>query len=784
MHRRLPVTVVSLAIALCIGLGAAWPYFQSPGLPAQTDAELHIYRTAELGYSLEAGNPYPRWAPDFFYGYGYPIFNYYAPLTYHLGYWLTLGHPERSAEGARLLFVLALVVGALGAYEFGRLFGGRAGGLVGSLVFSWAPYTLLINPHLRGDLAESLALAFVPWALWAWELVWRRGGAPRILAAVVATSVVFLSHNLTGITILALIAGLSLWRWLLAAEGARVPQAVMTAVIFVLLTSFFWLPFLAERQYVRLDVAGDGHYDFRNHFVLPQDLFALVMPLDGRASAPDVRMTTGLVPVVLALGGTLYAIRGRRFRDIGFYALSSGLLLWLILPSSRPLWESVPGLSYYQFPWRFLGPVAALLIPPVAGLGALPGPMRDGSHRLAALTPAILGAVAAGILASALPGISALSWEPGLGFITQEDIVAAELGGRWRGTTSTNDFVPASVEMIPGPQESVIASFRNPPVDRVNRHTLPDGAAVTVVPDLPWVNRFSVTASEAFQLRLYLFDFPGWQAYVDGTPVPIEIAHPEGFITVAVPGGRHDVVVRFESTPIRDLAWDLSGLGVALLLATITYLTLRDRRYTASELVTTSARRPLDTQRPGQISVGREACAVAAIGGVVIAVGLLKATVFDPQAWFDTMSPLDTPIPADFQQHASFGGEVSLLAYDLSSDVVLPGDTLEITLYWIAEHPITATYQSFVHLVYPEGQIQSQSDHLNPGGFPTDLWPTDRYVVDRHQLRIPDDAAAGSYLVSVGLFTLDTHARLPVVAAQCGQRRDSVILCQSIYVER
>ncbi|MCD6287089.1 MAG: hypothetical protein J7M39_14370, partial [Anaerolineae bacterium] len=64
-----------------------------------------------------------------------------------------------------------------------------------------------------------------------------------------------------------------------------------------LLTSFFWLPFLAERQYVRLDVAGDGHYDFRNHFVLPQDLFALVMPLDGRASAPDVRMTAGLVPV-------------------------------------------------------------------------------------------------------------------------------------------------------------------------------------------------------------------------------------------------------------------------------------------------------------------------------------------------------------------------------------------------------------------------------------------------------------------------------------------------------
>ena len=55
MHRKLPTGVVALAIVLSIGLGAAWPFFRSPGLPANTDAELHIYRTAELGYSLEAG---------------------------------------------------------------------------------------------------------------------------------------------------------------------------------------------------------------------------------------------------------------------------------------------------------------------------------------------------------------------------------------------------------------------------------------------------------------------------------------------------------------------------------------------------------------------------------------------------------------------------------------------------------------------------------------------------------------------------------------------------------
>ncbi|GAG35601.1 unnamed protein product, partial [marine sediment metagenome] len=73
-----------MLLALALALVAAVPFLTRPGLPRQTDAELHVYRAAELGHALRAGAFYPRWAPDFYYGYGYPIFNYYAPLTYYL----------------------------------------------------------------------------------------------------------------------------------------------------------------------------------------------------------------------------------------------------------------------------------------------------------------------------------------------------------------------------------------------------------------------------------------------------------------------------------------------------------------------------------------------------------------------------------------------------------------------------------------------------------------------------------------------------------------------------
>ncbi len=84
---------------------------------------------------------------------------------------------------------------------------------------------------------------------------------------------------------------------------------------------------------------------------------------------------------------------------------------------------------------------------------------------------------------------------------------------------------------------------------------------VRVVPDRPWVNAFRVSSPREFVLRLYLFDFPGWRASIDGRDVPIVVANPEGFITVTVPAGDHEVVVRFGPTPCADWPGCSPGLG-------------------------------------------------------------------------------------------------------------------------------------------------------------------------------------------------------------------------------
>lgn len=749
-----------LLIALLISLMAVWPFLANPGLPTANDAELHIFRIAEMGYSLRAGNPYPRWAANFYYGYGYPIFNYYAPLIYHLGNWVTLFQPAHAVAGARTLFVGAALLGAVGAYLLGREFGGQGGGVLGALAFAFAPYIMLINPHVRGDLPEVFALAIVPWALWSWERLWTGGGRAIYVAAILSAALTLLSHNLTGLTTMLLLMALSAWHWLIGKNHTRFGWALLAGVLTVMLTAFFWLPFLLERSFIRLDVAGEGHYDFRNHFVLLRDLLAFLRPIDWRAATNNPPMSAGPLLVALAAAGFIMALarygKTTQFRRVCFYMLSSLLCFWLITPNSLWVWETIPGMAFYQFPWRFLGPLAALSIPLVASLGNVALPER----RRAALLVVLCGA----ILITTLPGLYPIPWPPDFGPTDPLTLQSFELQGRWRGTTSTDDFIPTTVDVIPGPTQSLLNSYRSPPIDRVNHYTISDDTTVTALTDVPWRNRFMVQAPRETLLRLYLFHFPGWKAYVDGQETPITLATPEGFITLRVPAGDHEVLLSFEDTPPRVAGWIIAGIGLVAFLIAVW-------RFPKSEV------------KPIEIRCD-DAKTVRWLAICLVGVFLLKLLLFDHVEWFHYTSAPGEARAARYQQSADFGGEIALLGFDLSSTHLKPGRTLDVTVYWNARQAMTETYQSFVHVVYPEGHIWTQSDHLNPAGFPTNLWPTDRYVRDQHRLALPLDMPEGEYSISVGIYLLRDNTRLPVLWAEAGARTDNVILSETINVRR
>ncbi len=747
-----------------------------------TDAELHVHRVSEIMDAVRSGVLYTRWAPHFYYGYGYPVFNYYAPLTYYLaaGYAFLTGLGP--VAGIKLVFVLGFFLGGAGMYLFVRDQWGGPAGVASCAALLFSPYLVFIDPHARGDAPEFFALTVAPLALWSLSRLLRSGSYGDAVLAALTMAGLALSHPLIGPGMLLFVAAWAGWGlWLgrsleavpldsHAAGGAsdstslqRRKSLLLLSVAVALalgLSAFWWLPAVLERSAVRYQqVAGPGFFDFHRNFVGLGEVLASSQTFDLAATQVRFHFNLGVSLWVLGLAGLL-TLALRRTRQAGtiYFGFSALAAVYLILPASVQVWEAVSPLRFFQFPSRFLGP-AALALAVLTGASVRWG---GSLHpRWGSLAWSVLAVCAA--VGLALPLLFPPAWGE-YGPVTPARILQEELSGRALGTTSADDFLPAAVRVVPPRQDSLVASILGgEPLGRVNRATLPDGAQVVPVSLSPLDDTYQVSSPADFVFRSFTFDFPGWTAYVDGREVPIEAAEPDGLITFSVPAGNHRVAIRMEDTPPRTAAWVLAGMSV-LGLAALLAAEIRGRRPDVSRL-------GMPLEAPG-----------ATFFGVVLILFAGFRAVAESRGWFTLHSAGDHVLPAEREQYAVLGDQIALLAYDLPVKQARPGQGVPITLYWKKAGQITESYQVFIHLVGPDGVLYGQSDKLNPADFPTSLWPDDRYVRDEHTAVLQRDAPPGPYQVNVGLWVQSTGQRLEARTAGGEPLGDRVALADSLQV--
>ncbi|MBK9051863.1 MAG: hypothetical protein IPL78_13415 [Chloroflexi bacterium] len=777
-------------VVIVIALVALWPFLSRAELPQETDAELHIFRLAELSRLLRGGEWYPRWAPNFYYGYGYPIFNYYAPLSYYVGVLVEWMPGLDAVDGVKAVFELGMLAAALGMYGFVRDNWGREAGWVAAACYLYAPYVVYTDPHARGVLAESFSFGLFPLALWAVDRLHKQAergnpGAAAWLFSVLLVAAIMLTHNLMAMVFIPI---LTLWLTVMTVAAWRASKAnkalgpapfklrlvpFFALFLGITLAAFFWLPLLLEREAVNLTtlIGQNDNFDFRTHFLSLKQLLGPSPWLDWRESGAVFAFNLGIPQWLLGGAGMLSVVarRGRGRLQEWFFVGGALGLIFLMSPHSTFLWQSIPVLPYLQFPWRLLGPAAAFLAI-LAGIGVHYGLSGLRFTRMHTYRPAIVALLIIAPILLALPLTQPVPWPEDFGDTDPARVLSIERSGSWLGTTSTADFVPATVELLPKPQPTMVeALLTGQPVDRVNRATMPAGTTVIGEEVRPLHFRYTVTSAEVFRLRLFLFAFPGWQVRLDGSPLSIELGRPEGFITMEIPAGTHLVEVEFGSTPPRTWAWVLSGMSVLIAAAAA----LRFWRHQSPIAATNWLQSTHEDRRTLAVPLG-----------AVSLLFILYIAVLEPGGWLHRYSAPYTVEAAQQKVLVDFGGQIALVGYDVDQSAAAVGDTLELTLYWQSQQEIDIRYQVFVHLLRADGSLVSgaQSDKLNPGDYPTSRWPIDQYVRDVHRLTIPADTPPGEYWLSTGLWVQNEGWRLPVVNTDGEQINDHYRL-QMIRVE-
>ncbi len=736
-----------LLLALALTSAALVPLF-STELPRSADGRPHVYRIVLFAQHLRQGEWQPRYSPELVYGYGYPLFNYYAPLTYSLGAALH-GLGLSAIVAFHMLLALALLLGAWGAWTLAaEWFESEPAGALAAAVSVYTPYTLF-NIYTRGAAPEQLAVALLPWLLWSLSRALRSPSPPALIRLALLYAALLLTHNLT-----ALVGTAILGVWAVAetigrlrAEGrnfqtAHLPLVTASLAIGLALSALFWLPAFGETSAVQVSqLTAPATLDFRNYFLTPDQLLTSTFTFDPRLEPPTIPVAFGLSPLMLAILGLVVSLRqpnaATRVRGLTLAVLLVGFLA-LTLAVSRPLWEALAPLKLIQFPWRFLGPAtvcAALLAGAITMMGRQPAPRVSQSS--GAGSPKMPPMIAALIVFIAL---LALPWT----FVTRfppaqlppqpavADIFVYEVESGGFGLTSTGEFLPAGVTQLPPAAAAWAKAVMQGTAERLDRSALPPSVVVqgTATARLSAEARFQ--AEQPFDATFRWFYFPGWQAEVDGQPAPVRASEPFGFITVPVPAGAHVVRVFFGGTPLRQFAAVLSLIGLAGLLALPRFA----RRLT-----------PATPHAPHAPPRSTLYFLLAALSLFALRLSLddvdspWRRSRFDGQTIAGAAQTLDL----------YFGEQLRLIGFDPPAPT--PADRpLVFTLYWTLPERADTDYSIAAQLWDAEGHLVGQQDSQHPNGAPTTRWLAGGYAADAHALTPYPGTPAGEYRLMIGVY--------------------------------
>ncbi|QQS38663.1 hypothetical protein IPM62_04750 [Candidatus Woesebacteria bacterium] len=517
-----------------------------------------------------------RWVPDMGYGFGFPLFNFYPPLPYMFGQiFRFMG--ATFVETARYTFASAIILSGVAMYYLVKNIFGRAGGVLSSIFYVWAPYHA-VDVYVRGAMNEAWALVFFPLILlFSMQLIREENITKRtkwtVLLAV-SYAFLMLSHNLMLMIFTPVFAGWVVLFIAISKNWRIIFNLMISGIMALCFSAFFTLPAIVENGLTQIRGQLIGYYDYTAHFVsIKQLLFSNYWGYgpsvwgvndDGMSfQVGYIYWILSIVVALLVLGRCVKLVRQKNLYQhllndkvaliTGYFFVVGWITAFMTHSKSTPIWQLFPQLAYSQFPWRFL---TIVIFSFSLVVGFIPYFLNEYKSTKRWFARLIISEKKYLVIITLVALVVIPNWnyflpENGkMGPLTDEQKFS---GAAWdlQQTAGIYDYLPATAEMAP-----------REPMHQLVEFMKGEGSVAESVLGTDWARiRLNVTSDSAV-IRLGIFMFPGWKVYVDEVESINYVDQDEkwGRMYVDLSPGVHNLRVEFTNTPIRSISNYVSAL--------------------------------------------------------------------------------------------------------------------------------------------------------------------------------------------------------------------------------
>ncbi len=509
--------------------------------------DTQVARVHQMTQSLQDGMFPVRWVQDLGYGYGYPIFNFYAPFPYYFGSMFAIVTDVLLAT--KIAFIAAIVLSGIAMYLFMSAFFSRLSALVAAVVYIYFPYHA-VNIYIRGNLNEVFAYAFLPLVLLGFfKLYYLKKTAPIqnrinwIILTAISSALVITSHNLTAL-MLGLILFLLTFILLFFSNHKKyfLISVISTGVLTIGASAFYWIPALLEMQYTNVLSQVGGTADFRDHFICVSQLWNSNWGFGGSGPGciDGMSFKLGKINIVAALGAFVLFIfllfKQKKQNFVLLQVVLYGLLIFSVFMStqySAIIWNIIPGLEFLQFPWRFLNFVA-LCISAVIGLFV---------YYISSTRNKYITSIVAFVLIASTLVLHAKLFVPQTYYSNQDEAYYSKKENiQYKASSLTDEYLPKG--FIKPQSEDELPK---------NRLEVVQGQA-EVNEVISRTGYFSalIDASTKVQIHLNIAYFPAWTLFINGEEAEYDTTN-KG-IQFSLSPGQSDIAMQFIQTPIQKSA--------------------------------------------------------------------------------------------------------------------------------------------------------------------------------------------------------------------------------------